>query len=112
MQGKWYQVRRTVLRNHASVEFEKVNLCYPCNNRDAKELAQRCGIPTIPGYSGADQSTARLQEEINKIGYPVLLKASMGGGGRVPPSPPHSSLGHANRLQFGPSRRNNLQLSQ
>ena len=29
-----------------------------------------------------------------------------------PPSPPHSSLGHANRLQFGPSRRNNLQLSQ
>lgn len=89
-----------------------MSFCYPCNNRDAKELAQRCGIPTIPGYSGSDQSTARLQEEINKIGYPVLLKASMGGGGRVPPSPPHSSLGHANRLQFGPSRRDNLQLSQ
>ena len=53
------------------------------HNRDAKELARRCGIPTIPGYSGSDQSTARFLEEINKIGYPVLLKASMGGGGRV-----------------------------
>ena len=51
--------------------------------RDAKELARQCGIPVVPGYSGPDQSTVRLIEEIERIGYPVLVKASMGGGGRV-----------------------------
>ena len=53
------------------------------SKKDAKELARQCGIPVVPGYSGPDQSTVRLIEEIERIGYPVLVKASMGGGGRV-----------------------------
>ena len=53
-------------------------------SRDAKELAIRCGIPVVPGYEGKDQSTPCLMDAISRLGYPVLLKASMGGGGRVP----------------------------
>ena len=48
----------------------------------AKELAQRADVPTVPGYSGEDQSEERLAEEADRIGYPVLVKASAGGGGR------------------------------
>ena len=43
----------------------------------------RCGIPVVSGYSGQDQSPQRLLQEIQRIGYPVILKASYGGGGRV-----------------------------
>jgi 3-methylcrotonyl-CoA carboxylase alpha subunit len=48
----------------------------------AKELAQRAGVPTVPGYEGTDESGERLAEEAKRIGYPVLIKASAGGGGR------------------------------
>lgn len=48
----------------------------------AKEIAARAGVQTIPGYDGADQSEGRLSEEAERIGYPVLVKASAGGGGR------------------------------
>lgn len=51
--------------------------------RDAKNLAIQCGIPVVPGYNGNDQSLSRLKEEVERIGFPVLLKATMGGGGRV-----------------------------
>ena len=37
----------------------------------------------VPGYNGNDQSLSRLKEEVERIGFPVLLKATMGGGGRV-----------------------------
>lgn len=43
----------------------------------------KCGIPVVPGYNDADQSPERLMQEIQCIGYPVILKASYGGGGRV-----------------------------
>lgn len=49
---------------------------------DSKLLAQRLGVPTVPGYNGEDQSAERLTEEANRIGYPVLIKASAGGGGK------------------------------
>jgi len=48
----------------------------------AKELARRAGVATVPGYDGADQSEERLGREADRIGYPVLVKASAGGGGR------------------------------
>jgi 3-methylcrotonyl-CoA carboxylase alpha subunit len=48
----------------------------------AKELARNAGVQTIPGYEGQDESEDRLAEEAGRIGYPVLLKASAGGGGR------------------------------
>ena len=43
----------------------------------------KASIPVVPGYNGTDQSVSRIVKEINSIGYPVLLKATMGGGGRV-----------------------------
>lgn len=51
--------------------------------RDAKELAKHAGIPVVPGYNGANQSITQIINEIHSIGFPVLLKATMGGGGRV-----------------------------
>ena len=48
----------------------------------AKELARRADVPTIPGYDGEDDSEYRLAREADRIGYPVLVKASAGGGGR------------------------------
>jgi 3-methylcrotonyl-CoA carboxylase alpha subunit len=48
----------------------------------AKELARGADVPTIPGYDGEDESEERLAQEADRIGYPVLVKASAGGGGR------------------------------
>ncbi len=48
----------------------------------AKRLMQKAGVPVTPGYMGDDQSAQRLQNEANKIGYPVLIKAVAGGGGK------------------------------
>ena len=48
----------------------------------AKTLMQQAGVPLLPGYHGDDQDIALLQKEAGKIGYPVLIKASAGGGGK------------------------------
>jgi geranyl-CoA carboxylase alpha subunit len=48
----------------------------------AKELMRQSGVPCIPGYQGTDQSNERLAAEAAAIGYPVMIKASAGGGGR------------------------------
>lgn len=48
----------------------------------AKNLVGNLGLPLIPGYSGSDQSLERLLKEAKTIGYPVIVKASDGGGGR------------------------------
>ncbi|SHE48620.1 3-methylcrotonyl-CoA carboxylase alpha subunit [Loktanella atrilutea] len=48
----------------------------------AKALMQKAGVPVVPGYLGADQSPAVLAAEAGRIGYPVLIKAVAGGGGK------------------------------
>jgi 3-methylcrotonyl-CoA carboxylase alpha subunit len=48
----------------------------------AKKLMDAAGVPTTPGYLGEDQSPERLQREADAIGYPVLIKAVAGGGGK------------------------------
>ncbi|MDQ3864259.1 MAG: biotin/lipoyl-binding protein [Actinomycetota bacterium] len=48
----------------------------------AKELADTAGVPTVPGYDGEDGGEERLEKEAHRIGFPVLVKASAGGGGR------------------------------
>ena len=48
----------------------------------AKKLMLAAGMPCIPGYQGEDQSAATLKDEAEKIGFPVMIKASAGGGGR------------------------------
>ncbi len=49
---------------------------------ESKRLMGEAGVPLVPGYHGADQDSARLQREADAIGYPVLIKASAGGGGK------------------------------
>lgn len=48
----------------------------------SKLIAARAGVPSVPGYVGDEQSTARLTEEANRIGFPLMVKASAGGGGK------------------------------
>ncbi|OSQ44709.1 acetyl/propionyl/methylcrotonyl-CoA carboxylase subunit alpha [Thalassospira sp. MCCC 1A01428] len=49
---------------------------------EAKKIMAKAGVPLVPGYHGADQDVALLATEADKIGYPVLIKASAGGGGK------------------------------
>ncbi|MFT5630782.1 MAG: 3-methylcrotonyl-CoA carboxylase alpha subunit [Gammaproteobacteria bacterium] len=48
----------------------------------AKALMQKAGVPVVPGYHGSDQSAQTLADEASQIGYPVLIKAVAGGGGK------------------------------
>ena len=41
------------------------------------------GVPVIPGYLGSDQSDDTLLKEAKKIGFPLMIKAVRGGGGKV-----------------------------
>jgi acetyl/propionyl-CoA carboxylase alpha subunit len=52
------------------------------NKIECKNLATQLGIPLVPGYQGADQTIKKLSAECTQIGYPVLVKAAAGGGGR------------------------------
>ena len=49
---------------------------------ESKQLMATAGVPLVPGYHGADQDPGLLQREADNIGYPVLIKASAGGGGK------------------------------
>ncbi len=48
----------------------------------SKAAMAAVGVPVAPGYHGADQSTQRLIEEAARVGYPLIIKASAGGGGK------------------------------
>jgi acetyl/propionyl-CoA carboxylase alpha subunit len=48
----------------------------------AKEAMQRAGVPVLPGYHGADQSLERLESEAHRMGFPLIVKPSGGGGGK------------------------------
>ena len=49
---------------------------------EARALARAAGVPVIPGYDGADQGDEAFEAAAKEIGFPVLVKASAGGGGR------------------------------
>ncbi|GAA6141380.1 acetyl/propionyl/methylcrotonyl-CoA carboxylase subunit alpha [Hydrogenophaga sp. 5NK40-0174] len=49
---------------------------------ESKRLMESAGVPLVPGYHGEDQDPALLQREADRIGYPALIKASAGGGGK------------------------------
>jgi len=49
---------------------------------EAKRRVRELDVPVVPGYEGDDQSAGRLREEAQRAGFPLLIKASAGGGGR------------------------------
>ena len=49
---------------------------------EAKKIMEKAKVPLVPGYHGDDQSPALLAKEAARIGFPVLIKASAGGGGK------------------------------
>lgn len=48
----------------------------------AKQIMEKAGVPLVPGYHGSDQDPAILKKHADEMGYPVLLKAAAGGGGK------------------------------
>lgn len=52
------------------------------NKAGAKKLMIAAGVPCVPGYEGEDQDPETLKAEADKIGYPIMIKAVAGGGGR------------------------------
>src|SRR4249919_3602691 len=48
----------------------------------AKDLMSAAGVPVVPGYTGEEQSLEKLQAEADRIGYPLMIKAAHGGGGK------------------------------
>jgi 3-methylcrotonyl-CoA carboxylase alpha subunit len=48
----------------------------------ARRLAMAAGVPVVPGYNGENQDAAKLATEAERIGFPLLIKASAGGGGK------------------------------
>jgi len=49
---------------------------------ESKQLMEKAGVPLVPGYHGSDQDPTLLHLKADEIGYPVLIKASAGGGGK------------------------------
>ena len=49
---------------------------------EAKRRMAKAGVPCVPGYQGADQTDATLAREAERIGFPIMVKAAAGGGGR------------------------------
>lgn len=56
------------------------NYTFICST--SKAIMSAAGVPIIEGYHGEDQSDARLKQEADKIGYPIMIKAVRGGGGK------------------------------
>ena len=52
------------------------------NKTAARGIVAAAGVPIVPGYGGPDQSDARLAAEAERIGWPVMVKAAAGGGGK------------------------------
>ena len=50
---------------------------------EAKKIMEKAKVPLVPGYHGDDQSPDLLAKEAERIGFPVLIKASAGGGGKI-----------------------------
>ena len=48
----------------------------------SKDIMIAAGVPVVPGYHGSDQSVAVLKREAERVGYPIMMKAWMGGGGK------------------------------
>ena len=62
----------------------------------AKRMVEAAGVPTVPGYAGEQRNPGRLQREAAHLGYPVMIKASAGGGGK-------GMRIVASREEFGPA---------
>jgi 3-methylcrotonyl-CoA carboxylase alpha subunit len=58
----------------------------------SKQLMAQAGVPLVPGYHEADQTDSLLQQHADRIGYPLLIKASAGGGGKGMRIVEHSDL--------------------
>ena len=50
---------------------------------ESKTIMSKAGVPCVPGYHGNNQDPSFLSNIADKIGYPIMIKAVLGGGGKV-----------------------------
>lgn len=48
----------------------------------SKQIMEKAGVPIVPGYHGEANDQATMEREAKRIGFPLMIKASMGGGGK------------------------------
>jgi 3-methylcrotonyl-CoA carboxylase alpha subunit len=75
-----HRAARARARGHGLQEVRRPRRVPP--RSASKVIMTAANVPVTPGYHGEDQSLERLQSEASKIGYPVMVKAVMGGGGK------------------------------
>jgi 3-methylcrotonyl-CoA carboxylase alpha subunit len=56
---------------------------FPYIISESKTIMSAAGVPCIPGYHGENQDVEFLSKKADEIGYPIMIKAVMGGGGKV-----------------------------
>lgn len=71
-------------------------MIYVCNSA-SKRIMGAAGVPLVPGYHGVEQDIDFMKLEADKIGYPLIIKPTHGGGGKVclsslPTPPPHHQV--------------------
>lgn len=81
----------------------------------ARQLMAARGVPVVPGYDGEDQADARFAQEAARVGYPVLVKAAAGGGGKgmtvvAEPAALPDALARARRLALAAFKDDRLLL--
>jgi acetyl/propionyl-CoA carboxylase alpha subunit len=72
------------------LEKERLNFVGPSseairaagNKIHAKELAKKIGVPTVPSYTGNESDPDKLLKEVQRVGFPCIIKAATGGGGK------------------------------
>src|SRR5947199_265733 len=75
--------QRILIANRGEIALRVIRACRKLGNKnEARKLAQKAGVPVVPGSEGLIQHEAEAVALAKKMGYPVLIKAAAGGGGR------------------------------
>ena len=78
-----YDVHPGATLTNEEMKFQSPDHCLYLIPSTSKAIMSAANVPIIEGYHGEDQSNERLRQESEHIGYPVMLKAVRGGGGKV-----------------------------
>lgn len=67
------------LRGNCNRQFKPPSIVFS----ESKGIMEKAGVPCIPGYYGNNQDPTFLAQKAQEIGYPIMIKAVLGGGGKV-----------------------------
>jgi acetyl/propionyl-CoA carboxylase alpha subunit len=76
-------IRGTFFQLQIYISYQEVVCLHFVYVSASKKIMGAAGVPLVPGYHGDEQDVEFLKAEADKIGYPVLIKPTHGGGGKV-----------------------------